>query len=202
MSAQPEVLPGGIYLLGWSTGAYLSMIAAEGDPSVKGCILRGVPTSFRQVIPVLQQAVGKDSTFWCRRISRQEDAALADTFDKDILIVVGQNDRRTPVLDGGGYFCRSARWHRKRIVGGTGCRHGGMEAPSPCIPRICPQNNPFCRTVVQEGIRWAMQNGCGDLIVLVWEDCLALFRPERFQFSTRCKYLAPRNAVRRMMGTT
>lgn len=137
VSAQPEVLPGGIYLLGWSTGAYLSMIAAEGDPSVKGCILRGVPTSFEQVIPVLQQAVGKDST----QLLVPEDfpvgkmpLALADTFDKDILIVVGQNDERTPVWMAEDIFAALPDGIEKELWVAPGAKHGGMEAPEVLYP--------------------------------------------------------------------
>lgn len=137
VSAQPEVLPGGIYLLGWSTGAYLSMIAAEGDPSVKGCILRGVPTSFEQVIPVLQQAVGKDST----QLLVPEDfpvgkmpLALADTFDKDILIVVGQNDERTPVWMAEDIFAALPDGIEKGLWVAPGAKHGGMEAPEVLYP--------------------------------------------------------------------
>ena len=108
------------------------MIAAEGDPSVKGCILRGVPTSFEQVIPVLQQAVGKDST----QLLVPEDfpvgkmpLALADTFDKDILIVVGQNDERTPVWMAEDIFAALPDGIEKELWVAPGAKHGGMEAP-------------------------------------------------------------------------
>lgn len=137
VSAKPEVLPGGIYLLGWSTGAYLSMIAAEGNPSVKGCILRGVPTSFEQVIPILQKAVGKDST----QLLVPEDfpvgkmpLALADTFGKDILIVVGQNDERTPVWMAEDIFAALPDGIKKELWVAPGAKHGGMEAPEVLYP--------------------------------------------------------------------
>ena len=137
VSAQPEVLPGGIYLLGWSTGAYLSMIAAEGNPSVKGCILRGVPTSFEQVIPILQKAVGKDST----QLLVPEDfpvgkmpLALADTFGKDILIVVGQYDERTPVWMAEDIFAALPDGIKKELWVAPGAKHGGMEAPEVLYP--------------------------------------------------------------------
>ena len=50
---QKEVDGDRIFLMGWSTGAYLSMITAYNDENAAGCILCGVPSTFEEIIPVL-----------------------------------------------------------------------------------------------------------------------------------------------------
>ena len=50
-SEQEEVLDGATAIVGWSTGAYLSMITAHTDNLVNAFIGRSLPTDFDDFIP-------------------------------------------------------------------------------------------------------------------------------------------------------
>ena len=52
---QPEVISNRIALIGWSTGAYLSMAAASKRPEVKCFVGQALMTSFKEVIPTLRK---------------------------------------------------------------------------------------------------------------------------------------------------
>lgn len=69
--------------------------------------------------------------------------ALADTFDKDILIVVGQNDERTPVWMAEDIFAALPDGIEKELWAVPGAKHGGMEAPEV----LCPEE--FVRRTVR-----------------------------------------------------
>lgn len=98
---QKEVDKKRIYLLGWSTGAYLSMIAAHNNKHVKGCILQGTPSSFEDLIHNLVKINPK---------KKADDFIIPDNFPKDqmpfyvapkfrksVLLIVGEHDEITPV---------------------------------------------------------------------------------------------------------
>lgn len=129
---QPETDAGHVYLLGWSTGGYLSMITAYRNPSVRGCVVRGVPTSFEDVIPIIKKEKGKtdenllvpdDFPVECMPFS------VAPVFDKDIMLVVGSEDTRTPVWMAEKIMARLPADILKRIWVAEGAKHGGKDAP-------------------------------------------------------------------------
>lgn len=121
-----------IYLLGWSTGGYLSMITAYKNPSVKGCILRGVPTSFETIIPILKKETGKAN----ENLLVPKDfpveympLSVAPDFHKDIMLIVGSEDTRTPLEMSEEIFYRLPSDILKRIWVAEGAKHGGKDAP-------------------------------------------------------------------------
>lgn len=136
-AAQPETDSQGIYLLGWSTGAYLSMIAANAHSQVKGCILRGVPTSFEEVIPLLKKDTGKtdaDLLIPDDFPTGSMPLALAPLFRKDILIVVGDKDARTPAWMAEKIFAALPENIMKKCWIVPGAEHGGTKAPEFLYP--------------------------------------------------------------------
>ena len=58
-SEQEEVLDGATAIVGWSTGAYLSMITAHTDNLVNAFIGRSLPTDFDDFIPLVMQYKNK-----------------------------------------------------------------------------------------------------------------------------------------------
>lgn len=132
VAQQPETDAGGIYLLGWSTGGYLSMISAHKNPSVRGCILRGIPTSFEATIPIIKKEKGKKD----ENLLIPEDfpvdcmpLCLAPDFQKDIMLVVGSEDTRTPVWMSKEVFGKLPANIVKRMWIVQGAKHGGKDAP-------------------------------------------------------------------------
>lgn len=131
-SQQPETDAKGIYLLGWSTGGYLSMIAAHRNQAVRGCILRGIPTSFEASIPIIKQEKGKKD----ENLLIPEDfpvaqmpLRLAPDFRKNIMIVVGAEDTRTPPHMSKEIFAKLPTDIVKELWITPGAKHGGTEAP-------------------------------------------------------------------------
>ena len=132
VAQQPETDATSIYLFGWSTGGYLSMIAAHKNQSVRGCILRGVPTSFEAAIPIIKSEKGKKD----ENLLIPEDfpldcmpLALAPNFRKDIMLVVGSEDTRTPVRMSQEIIGSLPDGIVKRLWIAKGAKHGGKEAP-------------------------------------------------------------------------
>lgn len=94
----PYVDSDNIFLLGWSTGAYLSMIAAQRN-EVRGCILRGCITSFDDAIPVIKHDKGNEDLNLVVPANFPLEAlplAAAPRFGRDVMLIVGENDTRTP----------------------------------------------------------------------------------------------------------
>lgn len=132
VARQAETDAANIYLLGWSTGGYLSMIAAHKNRSVRGCILRGIPTSFEAVIPIIKHEKGKKdenllipADFPCDCMP----LALAPAFRKDIMLIVGSEDTRTPARMSEEIIAALPEGIVKRLWIAQGAKHGGKEAP-------------------------------------------------------------------------
>ena len=96
----PEVDPQRIAVVGWSTGAYLSMIAAYDMPQVGAFIGRSLATDFEDFIPLVMQVRNKNrnqllvpADFPTKRMP----VHIASDFRKPIFLIVGENDIRTPV---------------------------------------------------------------------------------------------------------
>lgn len=131
-SEQEEVLNGAIAVVGWSTGAYLSMITAYTDDLVNAFIGRSLPTDFDDFIPLVMKYKNKTRN----ELLVPEDfptelmpVHIAPEFGKPLFLIVGENDFRTPV------------WMSRKIiesVPGTipkelmiveNAAHGGKEDP-------------------------------------------------------------------------
>ncbi|MBO8439829.1 MAG: alpha/beta fold hydrolase [bacterium] len=145
VAAQPEVDTESIYLLGWSTGAYLSMMTAGTGDNVRGCILRGTPSSFTDAIPLLMSVKGKGkdnllvpADFPVERMPLN----LAPDFHKAIMLIAGSEDERTPQWMSERIYEALPDDAFKRLLVVHGAKHGGMDAPE-----IVAQEEFFNRTL-------------------------------------------------------
>ena len=123
-----------IYVMGWSTGAYLAMIAAHDNIHVKGCILSGTPSSFEDAIPHLVKVHPKGKTE--NNLLVPDDfprnkmpAFVAPKFRKDILLVVGSEDNRTPQWMSEKIYNALPEGINKKLSVYEGAGHGGHEFP-------------------------------------------------------------------------
>ena len=124
-----------IYVMGWSTGAYLAMIAAHNNRQVKGCILSGTPSSFEDAIPHLVKVHPKGKTEKNLLVPddfprSQMPALVAPKFRKDILLVVGSEDNRTPQWMSEKIYNALPAGINKKLSVYEGAGHGGTEFPS------------------------------------------------------------------------
>ena len=123
-----------IYVMGWSTGAYLAMIAAHNNKHVKGCILSGTPSSFEDAIPHLVKVHPKGKTEKNLLVPddfprSQMPALVAPKFRKDILLVVGSEDNRTPQWMSEKIYNALPAGINKKLSVYDGAGHGGTEFP-------------------------------------------------------------------------
>lgn len=121
-----------VVVMGWSTGAYLSMITAYNNKKVAAFIGRSLCTSFEDFIPLVMEVKGKTRD----QLKVPEDfpidkmpVYIAHKFKKPIFLINGAQDLRTPV------------WMSEKILSGLpaktprelmvveGAAHGGMEDP-------------------------------------------------------------------------
>ena len=123
-----------IYVMGWSTGAYLAMIAAHNNRLVQGCILSGTPSSFEDAIPHLVKVHPKGKTE--KNLLVPDDfprdlmpALVAPKFRKDILLVVGSEDNRTPQWMSEKIYNALPTGINKKLSVYEGAGHGGTEFP-------------------------------------------------------------------------
>ena len=123
-----------LYLMGWSTGAYLSMIAAHDSNKVKGCILSGTPSSFEDIIPHLVKVHPKGKTEANLLVpddfpKGQMPALVAPQFKKDILLIVGTEDDRTPQWMSEKVYNALSEGIKKKLSVYKGAGHGGRDFP-------------------------------------------------------------------------
>ena len=123
-----------IYIMGWSTGAYLAMIAAHNNRLVKGCILSGTPSSFEDAIPHLVKVHPKGKTEKNLLVPDdfprgQMPVLVAPKFSKDILLVVGSEDNRTPQWMSEKIYNALPAGINKKLSVYEGAGHGGTEFP-------------------------------------------------------------------------
>ena len=123
-----------IFLMGWSTGAYLSMITAYNDENAAGCILSGVPSTFGEIIPILvrNHPAGKTEA----ELIVPEDfpkeqmpALIAPDFGKPIMIIAGSKDDRTPQWMAEKIYDALPEDTFKRLSIFEKAGHGGTDAP-------------------------------------------------------------------------
>jgi len=134
VAAQSEVDKKCIFVMGWSTGAYLSMITAYNNKHVAGCILSGTPSSFEDVIPLLVKVHPKGKTESNLLVPddfprEKMPVLLAPKFKKPILIIVGNKDNRTPVWMSEKIYNALPVNINKKLSVYAEAGHGGMDAP-------------------------------------------------------------------------
>lgn len=89
-----------LVVYGWSTGAYLSMAAANKYDNIKAFIGIGLMTSFAEVIPVVKQSLNKKDTNLIVPDDFPQELQpifLAPGYNKSTFLIVGEKDDRTPV---------------------------------------------------------------------------------------------------------
>lgn len=131
---QKEVDHKRIFVMGWSTGAYLSMITAHNNRNVTGCIVSGTPSSFEEVIPQLVKVHPKGKSEENLLVPddfprEQMPALIAPEFHKPILIVVGDKDDRTPRWMSEKIYHALPKDTDQRLSVYENAGHGGMDSP-------------------------------------------------------------------------
>lgn len=97
---QPEVDARRLAVIGWSTGAYLSMAAASKREEVKCFIGQALMTSFEEVLPIIRNIpknIGRNLIVPADYPLELNPINIAPEFHKATLLIVGENDERTPV---------------------------------------------------------------------------------------------------------
>ena len=132
VTALPEVRCGAVAVMGWSTGAYLSMITAWRNHKVNAFIGRSLATCFDDVIPLVMEVRGKTAN----QLLVPEDfpagempVYIAPTFTKPIFLINGSNDRRTPVWMSEKVLALLPLSTPRRLMVVEGAGHGGKEDP-------------------------------------------------------------------------
>ena len=100
VAQQPEVRKDAIVIMGWSTGAYLSMITAYNNNNVSAFIGRSLPTTFDDFIPLVMKVRNKTKSELIVPTNFPTDKmpiCIAPKFRKPIFLINGENDIRTPV---------------------------------------------------------------------------------------------------------
>lgn len=129
---QPEVDAARIAVMGWSTGAYLSMAAAGKRPEVKCFVAQALMTSFDDFMPLVMALPHNGPAG--RKLIVPEDYPeelipenLAPNFDKSVFLIVGSEDNRTPVWMSRQIY--NALPGKKELWIVTGATHGGPDGP-------------------------------------------------------------------------
>ncbi|WP_416989062.1 alpha/beta hydrolase family protein [Alistipes dispar] len=131
-SEQEEVLDGAIAVVGWSTGAYLSMITAYTDDLVNAFVGRSLPTDFDDFIPLVMKYKNKPRN----ELLVPEDfptelmpVHIAPEFGKPLFLIVGENDFRTPVWMSRKIIESVPGTTPKELMIVENAAHGGKEDP-------------------------------------------------------------------------
>ena len=131
-SEQEEVLDGATAIVGWSTGAYLSMITAHTDNLVNAFIGRSLPTDFDDFIPLVMQYKSKTRN----ELLVPDDfptelmpVHIAPEFEKPLFLIVGENDFRTPVWMSRKIIESLPETTPKELMIVENAAHGGKEDP-------------------------------------------------------------------------
>ena len=131
-SEQEEVLDGAIAVVGWSTGAYLSMITAYTDDLVNAFVGRSLPTDFDDFIPLVMKYKNKTRN----ELLVPDDfptelmpVHIAPEFEKPLFLIVGENDFRTPVWMSRKIIESVPGTTPKELMIVENAAHGGKEDP-------------------------------------------------------------------------
>ncbi len=126
--AQPEVKRGGVGLLGFSTGAYLSFAEAAKRRDVAAFAGRALLTSFDDILPILKKLdPGRPWSAPPDYPKHLLPAAASGRMRVPAYLVVGEKDARTPPWMSRKVYARLKGPKELWVVPGAG--HGGPEAP-------------------------------------------------------------------------
>ena len=131
-SEQEEVLNGAIAVVGWSTGAYLSMITAYTDDLVNAFVGRSLPTDFDDFIPLVMKYKNKTrNELLVPEVFPTELMPVhsAPEFGKPLFLIVGENDFRTPVWMSRKIIESVPGTTPKELMIVENAAHGGKEDP-------------------------------------------------------------------------
>lgn len=127
---QSEVNTDNIAVYGWSTGAYLSMAAANKYDNIKAFIGIGLITSFTEVVPILMKSQNKSENNLIVPDDFPKEKLpiyLAPTYEKSVFLIVGEKDDRTPIWMSEKIY--SLLPSKKELWIVEGAEHGGQKGP-------------------------------------------------------------------------
>jgi Dipeptidyl aminopeptidases/acylaminoacyl-peptidases len=129
---QPEVKTDAITVMGWSTGAYLSMITAYNNPNISAFVGRSLCTDFEDFIPLVMQVKNKtrDQLIIPDDFpQKQMPVKIASDFQKPIFLIIGENDLRTPVWMSKMIIDLLPKSTPRELMIVKNAAHGGTEDP-------------------------------------------------------------------------
>lgn len=129
---QLEVQKDAIVVMGWSTGAYLSMITAYNNRHVRAFIGRSLATSFDDFIPLIIKVRNKTKAELIVPAdfpSTQMPVYIASKFRKPIFLINGENDIRTPVWMSRKILDLMPQDVPRELMVVKNAAHGGSEDP-------------------------------------------------------------------------
>lgn len=132
VAKQPEVKKDAVAVMGWSTGAYLSMITAYDNSKVSAFIGRSLCTDFEDFIPLVMQVKSKTR----EQLIVPDDfpkekmpVKIASKFSKSVFLIVGENDLRTPVWMSEEIVSLLPKSTPRELMIVKNAAHGGKEDP-------------------------------------------------------------------------
>lgn len=132
VAAQPEVKRGAIAVMGWSTGAYLSMIAAYNNELVDAFIGRSLATDFEDFIPLVMQVKNKTREQLIVPDdfpAKQMPIYIAKDLKKPVFLINGDQDLRTPVWMSEKILSELPAETPRELMIVKSAGHGGKEDP-------------------------------------------------------------------------
>lgn len=132
VARQPEVRRRAIAVMGWSTGAYLSMMTAHANRHVRAFVGRSLATDFGDFVPLVMQVRGKSREqlivppdFPAERMP----VHIAPRFRKAVFLINGDRDLRTPLWMSRRILELLPERTPRELMVVEGAAHGGMEDP-------------------------------------------------------------------------
>ena len=130
--SQKEVKKDEIIVMGWSTGAYLSMITAYDNKNVSAFIGRSLCTDFDDFIPLVMQVKNKtkDQLIVPKDFPiNKMPVYIASKFKKPIFLINGDKDLRTPVSMSEKVLSLLPKNAKRELMIVPEAAHGGMQDP-------------------------------------------------------------------------
>lgn len=139
-----------IALMGWSTGSYLSMIAAYNSSLVSAYIGIATPSNFEELMPIVKKVQNKkdDEVIIPKDFpSHQMPVYIASDFNKSTFLIVGDKDDRTLPYMSENIYKALPDNIVKDIWIIEGAEHGGLNGPVTFnLERFVERTNRFIKT--------------------------------------------------------